>query len=95
MICNLSTYLNYRYDRSKLVDTGSLWRWDSILQCPRITARTLVYNGEFDLPHTPLLSMIIPCARRITYEDGGHMCHLEDSLRENVVTDVGDFLTEE
>ncbi|KAI1271771.1 proline-specific peptidase [Xylaria sp. FL0933] len=65
----------------------------------KITAPTLVYNGEYDTSHdiaqVPFFELI-PRVRWITFPESGHMCHLEDGgLRERVLKVVGQFLTQE
>ena len=78
---------------------GSLSNWDVIPRLPKITAPTLVYNGEYDTSHdiaqVPFFELI-PQVRWITISGGGHMCHLEgDGRRERVLKVVGEFLTQE
>lgn len=71
--------------------------WTVISRLPRITAPTLVYNGEYDTSHditqVPFFELI-PRVRWITFPDGGHMCHLEGNLREKILKVVGEFLTQ-
>ena len=68
---------------------GSLSNWDVIPRLPKITAPTLVYNGEYDTSHdiaqVPFFELI-PQVRWITISGGGHMCHLEgEGRRERVL----------
>ena len=78
---------------------GSLSNWDVIPRLPKITAPTLVYNGEYDTSHdiaqVPFFELV-PQVRWITISGGGHMCHLEgEGRRERVLKVVGEFLTQE
>ena len=87
-----------RYGPNPMKITGSLKGWTCIPRLPNITATTLVYNGEFDTSHdvaTKPFFEHIPRVRWITFANGGHMCHLEESLREKILEIVGDFLTQE
>ncbi|KAH8895195.1 proline-specific peptidase [Thozetella sp. PMI_491] len=83
---------------SLLVRNGSLLGWTSIPRLPRITAPTLVYNGEYDTSHDigqiPFFELI-PRVRWITFANGSHMCHVEGHLRDRVLKVVGGFLTQE
>ncbi|KAI1439408.1 proline-specific peptidase [Annulohypoxylon stygium] len=82
---------------SPLTADGSMNEWTVISRLPRITAPTLVYNGEYDTSHditqVPFFELI-PRVRWITFPDGGHMCHLEGNLREKILKVVGEFLTQ-
>lgn len=64
---------------------------------PRITAPTLVYNGEYDTSHdigqVPYFERI-PRVRWVTFANGGHFCHLEEGLMEKVLKTVGNFLVQ-
>ena len=78
--------------------TGSLQNWTCIPRLPNITATTLVFNGEFDTSHdiaTEPFFEHIPRVRWITFSNGGHMCFLEEGLRERVLKTVGEFLSQE
>lgn len=89
--------LPHRSGPSLLNHTGSMLGWTSVPVLHRITAPTLVYNGEFDtardISQIPFFELI-PRVRWVTFANGGHMCHLEDGLREKILTLVGNFLTQ-
>ncbi|KAI8946251.1 proline-specific peptidase [Xylaria longipes] len=83
---------------SPLTANGSLNGWTVIPRLSKITAPTLVYNGEYDTSHdicqVPFFQLI-PRVRWITFPGGGHMCHLEgEGLRGRVLKVVGEFLTQ-
>ena len=77
---------------------GTQKGWTCVPGLPQISVPTLVYNGEFDTAHdvaqVPFFEHI-PRVRWITFAGAGHMCHLEDGLRERVLGVVGDFLAQE
>jgi L-proline amide hydrolase len=76
---------------------GSLKTWTVVPRLSKITATTLVYNGEYDTSHevaqVPFFNLI-PRVRWITFPNGGHTCHLEGGLRERILKVVGEFLTQ-
>ncbi|KAI1389572.1 proline-specific peptidase [Hypoxylon trugodes] len=82
---------------SPLTADGTLDKWTVISRLPKINVPTLVYNGEFDTSHdiaqVPFFELI-PRVRWITFPNGGHMCHLEEGLRERILKVVGEFLTQ-
>ncbi|KAI1087126.1 proline-specific peptidase [Rostrohypoxylon terebratum] len=82
---------------SPLTADGSMNEWTVISRLPKITAPTLLYNGEYDTSHdiaqVPFFELI-PRVRWITFPGGGHMCHLEGSLRDKIIKVVGEFLTQ-
>lgn len=89
-------YSLIRWGPSFLTASGSLMGWTCVLQLHRITALTLVYNGEFDTSHdvatVPFFDHI-PRVRWKTIAGGGRMCHLEEHGRKEAVLQlVGDFL---
>ncbi|KAI1124917.1 proline-specific peptidase [Nemania abortiva] len=83
---------------SPLTADGSLNDWTVIPRLPKITAPTLVYNGEFDTSHdiaqVPFFELI-PRVRWVTFPNSGHMCHAEGhAIQERILTVVGEFLTQ-
>ncbi|KAI2617256.1 proline-specific peptidase [Hypomontagnella submonticulosa] len=83
---------------SPLTPDGSLDKWTVISRLPKITAPTLVYNGEYDTSHdiaqVPFFELI-PRVRWITFPGAGHMCHLEGTeLPKRILKVVGEFLTQ-
>lgn len=93
-----STYEASRNGPSPLTADGSLNQWTVISRLPKITAPTLVYNGEYDTSHdiaqVPFFELI-PQVRWITFSNGGHMCHLEGGeLRKRIMKVVGEFLSQ-
>ncbi|OTA80300.1 hypothetical protein M434DRAFT_25568 [Hypoxylon sp. CO27-5] len=69
--------------------------WTVIPRLHKITAPTLVYNGEYDtsqdIAQVPFFELI-PRVRLITFSDGGHMCHVEGGgRRERILKVVGDL----
>ncbi|KAI1345523.1 proline-specific peptidase [Xylaria sp. FL0043] len=94
-----STVYRTMYGPSPLIINGSLKTWTVVPRLAKITAPTLVYNGEYDTSHdiaqVPFFELI-PRVRWITFPGSGHMCHLEDGgLRERVLKIVGQFLMQE
>ena len=87
-----------RYGPSWLAFQGSLRGWTSVPDLHRITAQTLVYNGEYDTSHdvtTVPYFQHIPRVRWITFPGSAHMCHSESKEMENkILSTVGDFLTQ-
>ena len=86
-----------RYGPSVFNCNGSLRDWTGIPRLPQITAKTLVYNGEYDTSHDiaqePFFDLI-PSVRWITFPNGSHFCHLDGGgLNERVLKVVGTFLT--
>jgi pimeloyl-ACP methyl ester carboxylesterase len=86
-----------RYGPSLFDCIGTLVGWNDIPRLHKITADTLVYNGEFDTSHDiaqePYFELI-PRVRWITFPNGSHFCHLDEGgLRERVLKVVGRFLT--
>ncbi|GAM84868.1 hypothetical protein ANO11243_028700 [Dothideomycetidae sp. 11243] len=86
------------YGPSTACPTGSMSGWTCIPHLHKITAPTLVYNGEFDSSEdeaqVPFFELI-PRVRWITFPDAAHMCHLEGrGIRERVLQVVGDFLAQ-
>ncbi|KAJ4422059.1 hypothetical protein N0V82_003249 [Gnomoniopsis sp. IMI 355080] len=85
------------YGPSVLDLNGSLSGWTSIPRLPQIAAPTLVYNGEFDTSRDssqkPYFELI-PRVRWVTFQNGSHMCHLDNGLRERVLKLVGEFLVQ-
>ncbi|OTA55902.1 proline-specific peptidase [Hypoxylon sp. EC38] len=83
---------------SPLTADGSLDTWTVVPRLHKITAPTLVYNGEYDTSHdiaqVPFFELI-PRVRWITFPGGGHMCHVEGGgRRERILKVVGEFFTE-
>ena len=84
------------YGPSAMICTGTLKSWSCIDRLHKIAVPTLYYNAEFDTATDAAAAPffeLIPRVRWITFQGGGHMCHLEGELREKVLTVVGDFLT--
>ncbi|KAF3023589.1 hypothetical protein E8E14_011775 [Neopestalotiopsis sp. 37M] len=83
---------------SPLTTLGSLKEWSVISRLPKIQVPTLVYNGEHDTSHdiaqVPFFELI-PRVRWITFQDAGHMCHVEGpEIRARILKVVGEFLTQ-
>ncbi|KAF3022493.1 hypothetical protein E8E14_010999 [Neopestalotiopsis sp. 37M] len=92
-----TTVYDTMYGPSLFDCIGTLVGWNDIPRLHKITADTLVYNGEFDTSHDiaqePYFELI-PRVRWITFPNGSHFCHLDEGgLRERVFKVVGRFLT--
>ncbi|KAF2151508.1 proline-specific peptidase [Myriangium duriaei CBS 260.36] len=83
--------------RSPFFPNGSMIGWTTIPLLPKITAPTLIYNGEFDtsgrdIAQEPFFNLI-PRVRWVKLAGAGHNSHLEgEELREKTFKLVGEFL---
>lgn len=85
-----------RYGPNVAKFTGSLRDWTCIPRLHNIAVPTLVYNGEHDSADSstqmPFFELV-PRVRWVTFQDGCHMCHLEDGpIQDKVLRTVGEFL---